>query len=740
MQTKCSRRDRVRHTQHHRRACSPKLAAAVSLLSCGATALAASEDSTRTQIIAEVLVTASKRLESLQDVPAAISAITADQLELSGADELDDFFRSVPGLLLLPGGGPTDQVIVIRGISDSVSGGFTQSKVGIYIDEIPITSGQGAVNLDMSLFDVERVTVLRGPQGVLYGAASLGGTIKYETRKPNPERFEARAQAAMSDTKEGGFNYSGGGMLNVPLGENVALRVSAFHRYDDGVIDNVALGEENINSTETNGGRVAALWNIGERLSLLGSVVVQNSDLGGQFVYPAALGEFNQSILITELIKDEFTAVNLTGTLDLGFADLTAASSRFERSVDSTNDGTPFMRPFVEGLHVSFFGTPRLLPGPGRGTSIYDVGELYAHELRLVSKNSEQWQWTVGGFYSFEDTAFASITAYDGFADAFGPFALDGDVVLSADGVTTYRQLAAFGELGYRFANGLRATAGLRWAENEIVRGNDHSRFLGASTFADGKRTSENKVTPKFSLSYDADDYLLYALAAEGYRVGGNNATLPGAIVSPPNYEPDSLWNYEVGLKAQWLDRRLQANLAVFRIDWSNMQSTVPRGDGFVHTINAGDARSRGAELELRALIGTSFHVDASVGYTDAKLTTGRGTAVAGARLPGVPLHTYALGLQYDFAMGPIGSFVRADASYIGRALSAFDRLTSAEMGGYTLGNIRLGLGGASWQAAVFVENATDERARVRATQQFNGLFITPTIPRTIGFSVRWMY
>jgi iron complex outermembrane receptor protein len=689
-----------------------------------------------TAVLEELVVTATKREERLIDVPASIQAVSGAELQKLGAVNFSDYARSVAGVAFIDAG-PGRTQIFIRGVS---TGGDVdtgkEATVGIYVDETPVT--EGSSQPDLKLYDIDRIEVLRGPQGTLYGSGSLGGTVRVLTRQPNFSEISGYLAAQGSQTTKGGTNGSIDGWVNIPLSDKVALRLVGYALDNSGFLDNGVTGAKDINDEQTRGARAALRIKPTERLNLVLTGVYQKSQIGAYYQvtdhFPGLVIEQNEP----EPFTDRYGIVNLRAEYDFGPAILTSSTSYFDRKREFAND----IDYFVEAL-----------TGVPRSTSLLEYGsKSFSEELRLASNGDGAFKWVVGAFYIDRDEAFAQTINFFGIPI---PTAT-ADSLFTGTTTSQTRQLAGFGEASWEFTPGLTLTGGLRISkiDREVTAIKDGLAVGGFSRF--NGDFSETPITPKINLSYKPGrDSLIYAQAAKGFRIGGVNQTLPPCgptctVDVGPTFSSDSLWNYEVGAKVQLFDRALSINAAVFYIDWKDIQLNVNRGDGFNGFRNAGDAKSKGAELEANARLGSHVKLGGQVTYTKAELTSIDagivGVATAGDRLPDIPRWSASGNIEVGTTvLGDGWAYARADVQYVGSRYNAFqtDPL-SLPLASYTLVNLRFGLQKGPWGGAIFVNNATDERAalsRLLAIGVRNGAPLaldryTVNRPRTIGVSV----
>lgn len=715
----------------------------------------------------EIVVTALKRSTNLQDTPISISAVTGAALANSGVQSIADLNSSVPSLTF-EDGGPSNRRVVIRGIRAA-----GEPTVGTYYDETPVTGSIGAGNdsggstPELRLFDVERVEVLRGPQGTLYGSGSMGGTLRVIYQKPT-FNTEGAVDASLSDTRYGGLNYEGSAMVNVPIvDDKVAVRAVGFYRNANGYIDNTTLNIKNINDNKSYGGRFLLRLQPTEALTVDAAAYI-NRNRTDTNAWTLTSGKFNSDALTRQPVRDDLELYSLTANYDFGGVVMTGVVSYLHRDLESVSDVSRFIR----STRTAAGCAGRV--GGGQACSTTQLADYYAlvdsqsssalfpqqsmkswtAELRLSSDGSGPLNWTVGGFYSDRDTSVANPQVN---TDPVTGVIIEPQQIATVRFIDdSLRQVAAFGEFSYDVTDRFNLTVGGRYFRyNKDISGQTTigSILVGAVvrplSFVKSK---EDGTVVKFNGSYKiTDDVLFYAEAAQGFRPGGANQVIGLAQELTP-YKSDSLWNYEVGLKNTLFDRKLFLNVDVFQIDWSDMQITgrTPNG-AFSFITNAGKARVRGVEMEatLRPVRGLSISGNAS--YIDAKLRENQSNAnvsapgLKGDRIPFVPKFSAGIGAQYNWALtDTLSGMVRVDGNTVGGSYSDF-RPTGTftrKIDSYQLVNMRAGVEGPDqkWGAYLFVTNLFDSTAITRATSSAIAVgrtLVNSATPRTIGVNLR---
>lgn len=758
-----------------RRGLRAMLAASSAMAVLGfAQAALAAEDA---QVVEEVIVTAQRRAENIQDVPISVTALSGASLQARGAVQLEDYLRGVPGVGFQQTGpsgnrGDTRQV-TIRGITPSAF----DPAFGFYLDDAPLPTG------DPKLFDISRVEVLRGPQGTLYGLGTSGGAIKIVPNEPDATRADNAYAVRAWKIEQGSWGYDINGMYNLPLiKDRLAVRFVGFHSEHSGYIDRVPLpgsfgpaltpaalagtaanSQQNINDTRISGFRVAADWKVNDKLSIKPSYFYQDTDVDARPVFDVGVGDLLQARETQTYERQEFSLASVKLEYALPFADLTSITSNFIATDRTNEDLTNIVR-------VALF-RPRGISFPGyAGMLVTRRRTSFVQEVRLASSTEGPLSWLVGGFYQRQRNGPApgervlkgvapGLTA----AATFFPF--QNDTFVTNTSHAHIKELSAFGEVSYDITDRLRVTAGLRYFDIQIDRTIDRGGFFNGFVNLDGNpliRTSskEDGLRPKVSVSYDvSDDVMVYATASQGFRRGGVNEGLPAAVCSaelaargftsaPQGFEADSLWNYEVGFKSQFADRRVTLNATAFQIDWSKIQQRVVLNCGFAFTTNVGDARSRGIEIDLRATPVDGLEISGGLGYVDAKITDVPATFPSaafrpGMRLQNVPKLTLNAAARYGWSISDRAeAFISGDFAYVDDRLYSTDATQpfGGRLDSYSSVNLRVGVDFAGKTVALFVENLTDERP-ILNVDSFGTTAINPAAytlqPRTIGVSVR---
>ncbi len=712
--------------------------------------------------IQEIIVTAEKRRESIQDVAIGITAISGEVIEKFKVNDFEDYVSLVPGLTTNFAGPVSNRgvrPIGLRGVqtvSSTVVNG--QNTVGFYINDTPIPIG------NPRLVDLERIEVLRGPQGTLYGSSSLAGTIKLVTKRPNLERVEGHMSAALSSVENAGEGYEVEGLINIPLSQRAALRVSAYAEDQSGYVDFVDIDvfgvptgatASDVNSVTARGGRAALRFDFTDSLRMNASFMYSKRTMDSADFFTQGAPGLTVFGRFPMPKYDEFGLGDVNFEWALGPVTVVSTTSYFDSSNNEVGDITD-----------TFSALLRPLPQIElRYTPYRNTNKELTHETRIVSNSDGAWQYVAGVFYTDRDEVSSTRLPAYGKTSILDVYPISADTLFRNRSPRERREMAAFGELSYRFTPHWTLAAGLRYFDFDfktldelfgpevLVRGGS-SAIRGAA--------KEDGFVPKLRLEYrPADGYLMYATAAKGFRMGGANFPLPtnlpdcaaqvqavfGTPTLPSAFESDSLWSYELGAKTRWLNGRLTANAAVFQIDWKDTQvasGTLCNFSGAV--LNVGAVESRGFEFELQAVPVRGVTLGVSASYIDAHVVerlqkpgATRVFAEAGTPMPDIPEWSAAAIGEYEFPLSMSWQgFVRADYRYQTSRRAGF--LFPSEKGSFGLGNLRIGTTDDRWTVSLYVENVTDEHpslSGVPAVATLAGRGVDNTLrPRTYGVGV----
>lgn len=706
-----------------------------------------------------IVVTANKREEAAKDVAGALTALSGSNLDQLGAKSMRDYVAYVPGMTLVSSQTGMGQ-LTLRGITTGVK--QSGATVGTYIDDIPFTpfsrtaSGTTMVP-DVDTFDVQRIEVLRGPQGTLYGAGAMGGLLKYVTTPPSLQGVEGRVEAETSATADGGQGYSAKGMVNLPLSDTLALRASGYSRKVAGFIDNVGSGTADENQATLQGGRVALLYQPNAQWQFKLSALVQDNDVDGtpamDLDYSTGhtlYGDLKQSRVLKEDTKQTYRVYNLQATGDLGWATALSSTSYSHIDTQARGDVTALYGAAM-ATYASLLGSPQTsAPQVAVDSSI--GSKKWVQELRLTSPSGQTLEWLAGAYYTQEDTDVQQ--AIVGLPTGSNTLPALLQTPLSLTVPSHYEETAGFANLDYHFTPQVDLAFGLRVSRNH-QSADQHSVGLLNNTRAPTTPTAYGSSSDDTSWTYHlaprwklSEDLMLYASAGSGYRPGGPNV-LPASSTAPTQYGPDTLWSYEAGVKSLWLDRSLSLDVSAFRIDWSDIQLSSTVG-GLQYLSNGGKAVSQGLEFALSYRPLEGWTLGLSGAYTDAHLkadAAGVG-GQSGEALPTIPKFAATLLTDYRFALNADwGAHLGASLVHTGQRASSFRGSTtnpSMTMPAYQVLNLRAGLSNATWELGLFLDNVLDKRGltSVDASSVSTGGPAKATVntPRTVGLRLSALY
>jgi outer membrane receptor protein involved in Fe transport len=679
--------------------------------------------------VEEVLVTAQKTLERVQDVPLSVSTVSGAALESAGATRLTDYAGSMPGFLVnTPYGNPGVVTLIVRGIS-TVS--TMSTTVATYIDDVPVWSSSsynsgGFIGVDLLPHDLDRIEVLKGPQGTLYGANSLGGLLKYVTKTADLHEASFRVGTDVSTVEHGvQAGYGARAAMSVPLipGE-LAVRLSGKHQYFPGYIDNVARNQRAYNSGTWDSGKLAVVWQPSDELSIRLGALYDYSKFDGQGTIAAdtetqrpRYGFYKAQALWPQLNLSTTQLYSLNVNYDLGWGTLTSVTGYSEVLPEGEADASALYVPAFD-MHVAFTHLTRI--------------DKFTQEVRLASSVEQRFQWLVGTFYAHEKGLFTTL------GQVFDPVSLQpatGELLLDGSRRSRFEEAAVFANGTYEVTGRWDISAGIRATHNRQSAHEVSTGFmLGGATSPRYNSTEESPVTYSLSARYRmASDALVYARIATGYRPGGSNNNKLGV---PATFGADTLVNYEIGLKGQWLDRRLLANLTAFYIDWQDVQiaQTTPSNVGY--TGNGGSAVSQGVEWDVRYAFPLGLTIGANGSYSDGRLTQDAPSIGGrhGDALPIIP--RWAGNITADYSLNIAERYrtrVGARYGYIGRRNTEFPGApANIAVAAYDVLDVSAGLSFDDWDVGLYIRNATDAKEFI--ANSIAGPVILQ--PRTIGLSL----
>ena len=684
----------------------------------------AGDDATR---LSDIVVTVERRAETPEEVAAALTAIAGPQIERGGVTDMTGVASLTAGMTVTNLGSGRNKIL-LRGMSDGAFTGLTQSTVALYLNQIPIT--YSAPDPDLKLVDIDRVEVLRGPQGTLYGTGPIGGVIRTVTRRPEFDVLYGEVSLTRSHTRSGGWNSDYSAMANLPiLDGRAAIRAVAYQEEFSGYINDVALNLPQVNEGGRSGGRLALAADLTPDWRLDAGFAHQSINTEDTHYVIRGLGRFRRANLVREPHENDFdlSYASIEGQGDWGRLDASIGYVRHD-----------FQSRFDASPALYRFGAIALIGAMDEDKNI----ELLTGEAVLSSPRGGRFRWLGGAFVSASDTR--TVTTVSALRPVPG-------VAYAEHRSDSLQEFAVFGEVTQDLSDRLSLTAGVRYydatydAGSLVVQGAFERGFSGSG--------HTNGFSPKLALAYRLDpDWNLYAQISQGYRPGGFNTAGPAGqsftsqIGTPAReYGADSLWNYEIGAKGFLWDGALRARVALFTTRWKNIQSDQYLPSGLAYAVNVGDGANTGLEVETTWRPSADFEIRTNALIADPKIT--RPSAVFNSRgdagLPGVPAISANVVASYQRPLWR-GLELQADGSfaYVGASRLTFDAARRSRMGDYMTARFSIGVEAAQWSATAFIDNPFDTEANTFAFgdpfRLTEGSAMTPLRPRTIGLTLAW--
>lgn len=750
------------------------LLASTAIAGFGPLAHAQAESAGNGPALEEVVVTAQKRVQNLQNVPISVSALSADTLADHQVQNFDDYTLLLPSVSY-QSFGPGQSQLYFRGITsggDGLHSGSTPTS-GVYLDETPLTTV--ANNVDVHVYDIARVEALSGPQGTLFGASSLSGTLRIITNQPDTSQFEAGYDLEANDYGQGSAGGTAEGFVNEPITDHIAIRLVGYIEHDGGYIDNVPstrtytlqkangtddpadaltidnskYAKDNFNDSDGYGGRAALKIDLNDSWSITPSIIYQNEQSNGTFLYDPAIGYLKVNHFRPDYNNDSWYQSALTIQGKIGNWDVLYAGGYFGRTVDSAADYSYYT------VFYDYNGYERFHNGHGGlldPTMAYTSADEYtkeSHELRFTSPSDSSLRFVGGLFYERQTDQEIDNYEINGLTARYRVPSSVSDLFLT-QGTRIDKDYAAFGQVDYDILANLTLTAGVRFFRAE----NSYEGFSGYKADAhaascvppavDGRPCTNIDAgfkgsgnTYKLSASWKFEpDKMLYATLSTGYRPGGSNR-----VQGIDPYGSDTLTNYEAGWKTSWFDNTFRLNGAVFYELWHDLQYGLSGQNGITSIYNAGSAHSKGVEGEADWVIG-DLELSGSGTYVDARLTTdfcpldanqnvvescpGAATAPAGTRLPVMPAFKGNATARYNFYIGGFNSYVQAGAMHQSDTRSYLTTYEANLLGNthaFTTFDFSAGVAHDNWTLDVFLQNAFDDHGELSRNS-----FCTPSI------------
>ena len=777
------------HASHRRKFARLPLAAAIHL-ACFTPLIAAespepdqnapqgtsSQPAGKTQELGEVTVTAQKRVENVQAVPISIDVLSTEKLTEMNVASFNDYLKLLPSVSMQPSQifVPGFTQVYMRGVSSGSNGNHSGPlpSVGVYLDEEPITTTQGA--LDLHIYDIARVEALAGPQGTLYGASSQAGTLRLITNKPDPTAFSASVSTEVNSVDHGGIGFITEGYVNLPLRENIALRASGWDEKDAGFIDNVhgvrtypssGIVEDNArnvkddyNTARMRGARAALKIDLNDSWSVTPTVMGQSERTTGVFAYDKTLGPYKVAHNYPEDSEDRWIQSALTVQGKIGNFDITYAFSHLDRSDHTDQDYGDYGFWYDTQLQYGafFYDSAGNLVNPAQFIHGEDGYRKTSHELRIASPKDQRFHF-VGGVFT-ERQSHDIFQRYQ-----INNLSPDISVPGWPDTIWLTRQLrrdndsALFGELSYDVTDQLTATVGSRWFRTDdslkgffgfgpgfssstgVSQCFSAVQYKGAPCTDVDKTTKQNDSVGRANLTYKIDnDKMVYATWSQGFRPGGINRR--GTL---PPYQPDFLTNWELGWKTEWLDHHLRWNGAVFQENWKDFQIAVLGANSLTEVHNAGGARIRGVESSLTWAATYNLLLSGGIALYKSELTADYcgflvngipatvcpvtadnpegAQAPKGTELPIVAKQKGNFTARYSFDLWGLDAYAQGALFFEGRRrsdLRTYENNLLGELPGYGTVDFTVGVKKNKWSVDAYLKNALDRNGHLAVSAQ----------------------
>ena len=748
-------------------------------------------DDTEVDNVEEIIVTATKRESKIEDLPMSVQAITGSRLDNAGVNDFMDYAELIPSLSYIQYG-PGRSAFYIRGTSDGNFGNLAgpNTTVAMYLDESPINTV--GLNPDLHIYDMERIEVLNGPQGTLYGSSAQGGTVKLITNKPQREEFEAGFEVDASGGKEVANSDSFEGFINIPVSDSLAARVSAYSVNEGGFIDLVGgtktfsasnysvplLGESNHNESTVEGYRASFKAWINDNLTATLTHINQESKTIGSWDHqPDTLGDLKSSKVIGEFTDDEWNQTSLTLEGSFNDTSFTYAGTFFDRDVRYLWDYNDYVEyynldsPATNGFGYNsyytcdyysyyYYGTFEGACNDPTMWADYSLDmERETHELRFNGgEEGDRLQWLIGVFYDKLENPYKYTYKWPGMQSYYSDGTWNGTGIAGregiwweADNLREDETKAIYGEMTYALTDKTAITVGLRSFDSELHFDAQDGYFGGFGTAFYGHEADriekDSGISPKVALAHHLDNGgLLYLNYSQGYRPAGTNRTNKNSDAAPLYYDSDELNNYEIGYKYTNADGTLKFNSAYYLMNWEDMQTAVY--DRNLATIqfntNIGDAVIQGIETDLTLLTENGFTIIAGATFTNPELDdnfilSGVIQATPGTQLANVSKHKISLAINKEFqiASGREG-YWDLSLSRTGKRKSSLTN--PINQGAYTLGNFSAALEGDKWAGVLYVDNFLDTRAVIWEYSGYRPETKFTNRPREVGLRLKYKF
>ena len=725
------------------------VAQAIALVATGAATVVNAQES----VVEEIVVTATKRETTMKDTPAAISAVSGEAIRESQSFSLESFTRLDPSIQV-NNRGVGDNQIIVRGISSS-----GKPTVGLYYDEAVITGlgldGGSDNQPNIQLHDLERIEILKGPQGTLFGAGSMSGTVRFITNKPDLSKQEFAFTGSAASVKDGNPFYQGEAVANLPITDKLGARAVVWGDTGGGYIDQDRNGSrhDDVNDQTVWGTRLTLASKLTDQLSVTLMGLYQESEADGSQYFEFGQGEYRNISPTQEPFDDEIKLFSVVADYDVGFGTFTGTVSYMDRQLFFSRDSTPTADRFNLGVDLAYHQDQ-------------DISNL-SSEFRFASSFDGPAQIVAGVFYAEQESDARNAALVANPATGLAPCNFHADCVAagfarddinSATGEVTIDQFAAFSELEYKLTEKLTGTVGLRYYTADIGQRTISTQALRHPVFSPvqtadvlslDQETSENEMSYNIALSYAlTTDTTLYSRIASGFRPGGANdsdAAAQQGVIAPDQYESDTLWSFEVGAKTYFLDRMFYTEVSLYRINWSDQQiSVTDPGGTFVYIANAGKSYVNGFEFQINAQPTDALSFNLGATYTDSRLSedlpsTAQTSGLDGDRIPYTPKWSYAGQVSYEVPFSSsLTGYASTNFNYRGVSYTNFNSQADdyQELDDYLLIGVRAGVRFEGWDAGIFVDNVTDEVPQIGLRVSGDGYRVYTTRPLTAGIRV----
>jgi iron complex outermembrane recepter protein len=757
---------------------------------------AADADSSGGPALHEVVVTARKVAENLQDVPLSVDVFTSKDMKNLAITGFEDYAEKVPSLSFISTG-PGQQLFVMRGASDGSNPDYANtSMTGFFLDDMSL-SWEGA-QPDLHLYDLERIEVLNGPQGTTYGAGSMSGAIRYITNKPDLRYFSAGLDFNAGQIQNAQQNWTYEGFVNIPIIEGVlALRASAFSDSHGGFINNQEVtrtwvngsvsnnsewARDNYNRENVEGGRIALKAQLGDSWTALLTYMYQRQFANGAWDEDPTLAPLTVQRFGPESNYFQAKLLDFHVEGDVGIGDLVFASTYWEQPRRQWNEYSQYMQNFDGGAQEGFTclsdpvygGTPYQGCKPALQYYYYTINpQRWSDELRLTSKPGGRFHWLLGLYWekttdkSIGNTYYMPNLQYNGAAFQYElayyhqtQASLPPGQWYSYIERSDYLQTDEFANINFDVTDKLNLEAGIVHFHSDFKYYTPYAQFAYYQSGASVSAGSSNKVNGKLGANYKFTDQIMgYADWSQGFRDGGNNAGAPQNCYNngvPFNYTPDTLNNYELGLKTTLLNHHLQWNSAVYDMEWKDLQALIYNAvvcPSSSYNINVGNARSYGVETNIDYAITEHWALQASLAYNDSRVlsaVTPQYQAYVNERLPYAPYFSWSWNARYEHALGSdaLHGYAQFDMAHKGDMYNGLNPndpnlgLPRILQPSYTIMNLRFGInpGGERWLAELYVTNLTNKNAIIYSNTGNFDLRETVNEPRVYGLRLSYRF